>query len=76
MIEQSMADIDSGLARSDALRQSILKTAFLGLLVSQDPNDEPASTLVERIARQKEEAVALAKKANASAKKKPKRKDS
>ena len=35
--------------RSERLRQSILKTAFDGRLVDQNPNDEPASRLIERI---------------------------
>lgn len=35
--------------RLSRLRQSILKCAFEGRLVDQDPNDEPASVLLERI---------------------------
>jgi len=37
------------LARSAALRQSILKAAFSGRLVPQDPTDEPADVLLARI---------------------------
>lgn len=40
----------SELRASSALRQSILKAAFGGRLVPQDQRDEPASTLLERIA--------------------------
>jgi type I restriction enzyme S subunit len=36
-------------ARGMRLRQSILKWAFEGRLVDQDPNDEPAAVLLERI---------------------------
>lgn len=42
------------LKRAEQLRQSILKKAFSGKLVPQDPNDEPASALLERIKVQKE----------------------
>jgi type I restriction enzyme S subunit len=37
------------LARSATLRQSILKAAFSGQLVPQDPADEPASALLARL---------------------------
>ncbi|WOB45251.1 restriction endonuclease [Thermoleptolyngbya oregonensis NK1-22] len=43
------ATITENLERAEALRQSILKRAFEGKLVPQDPNDEPASVLLERI---------------------------
>lgn len=38
----------------DQLPQSILAKAFRGELVPQDPNDEPASVLLERIRKEKE----------------------
>lgn len=40
--------------RIDRLTQSILAKAFRGELVSQDPNDEPASELLKRIAAERE----------------------
>ena len=41
--------VTAELKRAEQLRQSILKKAFSGELVPQDPNDEPASILLERI---------------------------
>ena len=41
------------LKRAEQLRQSILKKAFSGGLVPQDPNDEPGSVLLERIRAEK-----------------------
>ena len=43
------ATIGAELKRAGRLRQSILKDAFSGKLVPQDPNDEPAETLLARI---------------------------
>ena len=43
------ATIGAELTRAERLRQSILKDAFSGKLVPQDPNDEPAEMLLARI---------------------------
>ena len=39
------------------LRQTILDRAIRGQLVSQDPTDEPASVLLERIRAEKEQLI-------------------
>ena len=41
--------VETHMKQVPRLRQAILHTAFTGQLVSQDPNDEPASVLLERI---------------------------
>jgi len=48
-IQAGEASITKQLARAERLRQSVLKRAFEGRLVPQDPNDEPAGALLERI---------------------------
>ena len=53
------ADIDIQLARLGSLRQSILKRAFSGQLVAQDPDDEPASALLARIQAERANAPAM-----------------
>jgi type I restriction enzyme S subunit len=47
------AEIDRALRQSAALRRAILARASRGELVQQDPDDEPASVLLERIAAER-----------------------
>jgi type I restriction enzyme S subunit len=62
--DASGQQIAADRARSLRLRQSILKWAFEGRLVDQDPNDEPAEKLLARI-RAARAADAPRKEANA-----------
>jgi type I restriction enzyme S subunit len=48
-VDRLMDVVESSLHHSFALRQSILQKAFSGQLVPQDPSDESASKLLERI---------------------------
>lgn len=45
--------VEQSLKRAERLRQSILKNAFEGKLVPQDPSDEPAEKLLECIRAEK-----------------------
>lgn len=54
-IDAAESEVEQQLARLNVLRQSILKRAFSGELVEQDPDDEPASVLLERIRAEKAE---------------------
>ncbi|MGE6660928.1 restriction endonuclease subunit S [Pseudomonas sp. NPDC077408] len=51
--DQLESRVKAAQARIDHLTQSILAKAFRGELVPQDPNDEPASVLLERIKAQR-----------------------
>lgn len=53
MIKSTEIEIDKQLAKAETLRQSIMKKAFSGQLVPQDPSDEPASELLARIQAEK-----------------------
>ncbi|HEB57403.1 MAG TPA: restriction endonuclease [Gammaproteobacteria bacterium] len=70
IIIQLEADLEINLKKSEVLRQSILKKAFSGQLVEQDPNDEPASILLERIKAEKEKQIKFAHKKKRTKKRK------
>ncbi|WP_107806343.1 restriction endonuclease subunit S [Nodularia spumigena] len=55
--DQLEKTVDTNIKRAEKLRQSILKQAFTGQLVPQDPNDEPAEKLLERIKAEKAKQV-------------------
>lgn len=49
--------VNDSLLQAEKLKQSILKQAFAGKLVLQNPNDEPAAVLLERIKATKENST-------------------
>jgi type I restriction enzyme S subunit len=52
VIDELESAIYANLKRAERLRQSILKRAFKGKLVPQDPNDEPVGVLLEKIRKE------------------------
>jgi type I restriction enzyme S subunit len=64
---QLEAKVTSAKTSIDHLTQSILAKAFRGELVPQDPNDEPASVLLERIKAQRAAAPKVKRSRKASA---------
>lgn len=55
-LEDAREELDAALP--DRLRKSVLQMAVQGKLVPQDPSDEPAGVLLERIREQRRELVA------------------
>ncbi len=61
-INDQLKSIELSLKQSTAQRQNILRAAFAGELVPQDPNDEPATVLLERIRAERAELAKQPKK--------------
>jgi type I restriction enzyme S subunit len=55
-VERQRAAVDLQLSKVSGLRNAILASAFTGQLVPQDPTDEPASALLERIRAERVES--------------------
>ena len=62
VIQKMEHTVEASLARAERLRQSILKQAFSGRLVPQDPDDEPASALLGRIRAERDGASVVMKR--------------
>ena len=72
VIDHLDADLEAKLKSAHALRKSILRQAVSGELVYQDPNDEPGSELLKRIACECEErAQRIADEQRTARKQKP-----
>jgi type I restriction enzyme S subunit len=54
LVDKIEAQVEANLKRASRLRQGILKRAFEGRLVPQDPNDEPAEQHLARIRDQRQ----------------------
>ncbi|TMO84844.1 restriction endonuclease subunit S [Pseudoalteromonas spongiae] len=70
-IDRQVEATTMGLIQSEAQRKNILKSAFSGEIVPQNENEEPASVLLEKIEKEREE---LAKQAKPKRNRQPKKK--
>jgi type I restriction enzyme S subunit len=62
VVDVAEIEVQRGLKRAARLRQAILKRAFEGRLVPQDPSDEPSTVMVERAAGAEQMKPALSPK--------------
>ena len=67
LLDGTEVNIVHELQRAAALRQLILKKAFTGQLVPQDPNDEPASALLDRIRAERKRSANRRRRVGAAA---------
>ena len=58
-LESQEQSVEHSLKQSTAQRQNILRAAFAGQLVPQDPKDQPASVLLARIRAERAERDAI-----------------
>ncbi|WP_339074913.1 restriction endonuclease subunit S [Teredinibacter turnerae] len=68
-VSTQLENVELGIKQSESQRRNILKDAFSGKLVPQDPNDEPASILLDKVKAERVAQVKLPKPKRA--KKKP-----
>lgn len=59
LAEEKLYELNSNI--KNQLKKSILQYAIEGKLVPQDPNDEPASVLLDRIRKEKQKLIAVGK---------------